>query len=189
MAGSLASSTRAPSYERTGDANLPTTGLVSYAGQYAGVTNLDDLDQDQLAPIPPGTDPSLIPAQPRLTQGTVFLNVDFADGAVNGVIYDRQFTDGEALTNVQLTGSTIDANGEFIGTAEMFTSDASIVAGQYGGIFGTNGESVGGIVQLDTIFIPEDVRDNPFDREIGVFLLPACGTPTSPAVCNDVNPL
>lgn len=175
-------------YERHGDFSMPTTGLVSYAGSYVGITNLNDLDQDQRLPIPPGTDPSLYPYQPRVTTGSIFLNVDFDDNAVNGAIYDREFTDGDPLDNVYLVDGEIDANGEFLGTTEMADTNGPITTGSFGGIFGgIDASSVAGVVALDTIFLPDDARESSFDKERGIFVLPRCGTPTSPAICDDVD--
>lgn len=192
-------------YTREGDVDLPTTGLVSYAGTYAGVTNLDDLDQDQRLPIPPGTNPSLIPSQPRQTTGTMFLNVDFDDNGVNGAIYDRQFTDGETLDpivedddgnlveivdggTIYLDLAPIDENGEFIGTAYFITPDGQQDAGTYGGIFGgVEASAVGGTLALDTIYISDDVRDGDYDAEVGAFVLPRCGTAEADdAICDEV---
>ncbi|WP_116082874.1 hypothetical protein [Tropicimonas sp. IMCC34011] len=185
-------------YERVGDYAKPTEGQVSYAGNYAGVTNLADADQDQRMPVPPGTDPALVPQQAAQTTGSVFINVDFGDNAVNGAIYDRRFVDGpfadQELETVFLADGDLDDSGVFLGTARMRDEDGvPFGAGTFGGtIGGENSEGLAGVVALDTIFIPEDPREEisgTFDRETGIFVLPRCGTADAPAICTDVDSL
>ena len=68
-------------YERTGPYSQPTTGQVSYAGAYAGITNLPAAGDNLLDP-PPGTDPSLLPREPRITVGTAFNPLPLVLGVV-----------------------------------------------------------------------------------------------------------
>ena len=177
-------------YGRSSAANLPTTGQVSYAGTYAGITNIS-APGDNLDPVAPGTDPALIPGEPARTQGTIFLNVNFGDNAVNGVIYDRSFVDvgyGD-LHDLALIETNIDANGEFLGVVEFDGRPEDGTQGSYGGIFGgpDGAGEVAGVISLTNIFLSDDVRDTNFDAEVGVFVLPQCGTPGAPAVCDQVN--
>ncbi len=175
-------------YKRNGGDNVPTTGLVSYAGTYAGVTNENDLDQDQRLEIPEGTNGALYPYQPRQTEGKIYVNVDFDDNAVNGAIYEKQFSDtGETLPNVNLVEGVIDDNGEFLGVTEIPTASGPTSAGKFGGIIGNNGDAIAGVVAMDTIYQPDDTRDGSFDREVGAFVLPRCGTADAPAICDDVD--
>jgi len=170
-------------YERL-EGNVPTSGLVSYAGTYGGVSNLNDPAGGALLPTPPGTPGEIAPGQPRQTQGDIFLNVDFTDNTVNGAIYNHQFTDGEALPSITLVVSDIDGNGEFLGSTEFTGRPDLGTNGTYGGIVGgTDGSSIAGIVALDTIFLPDDARDSNFDALIGVFVLDQCGGTGAPAVC------
>jgi hypothetical protein len=189
---------RGTSYERTGDYTHPTTGLVSFAGRYAGVTNLNDPDQDQLLDVPKGTDTSLYPAQPRQTKGKVFLNVDFDDNAVNGSIYQRKFADnGENLSDVNLIEGTMNKKGEFLGTAEltqtprrngrMVDVEDPQAVGPFGGVIGTDAKALAGTVVLDSVFHGDDPRDGDLDAEVGTFVLPRCGTRGAPKICDDVN--
>jgi len=177
-------------YQRTGTYTQPSTGLVSYAGSYAGIANENGAGNNLLPP-PAGTPAVLLPGEPRATQGTAFLNVDFDNNAVNGAIYDRTFTDnGETLADIVLSVTSIDSNGEFLGTAKFDNHPELGTNGDYGGtLAGVDASSMAGIVSLDTIYLPTDSRDTPFDAEVGVFVLPQCGTAGSPAICNGVNPL
>ena len=67
-------------YERltplTRPAETDAEGQVSYAGTYAGLTNLDAQENDVRIPLQPGDPPEAQPEQSRQTVGNVFLNVD-----------------------------------------------------------------------------------------------------------------
>lgn len=174
-------------YYKRNSGNVPTTGQVSYAGHYAGITNLNAAG-DHLLPVAPGTDPALLPAEPARTTGRAFLNVNFDDGAVNGVITDRRFVDGGTLTDLALVDGEIDENGEFLGNVE-FDGQPNGDIGDFGGVFGgRDGAAVAGTVALDNIFLPDDPRDSDLDAEVGVFVLPRCNQPGAPAICDQVNP-
>ena len=175
-------------YERTGPYSQPTTGQVSYAGAYAGITNLSAAGDNLLDP-PPGTDPSLLPNEPRITVGTAFLNVSFGDNSVNGAIFDRSFADdGETLPDVTLVETALDNNGEFLGTVEFSGRPDEGGIGSFGGILGGEGAtSVAGVIYLDSIYLSDDPRNSGFENEVGVFVLPQCGTPGAPAVCDGLN--
>lgn len=168
---------------------LPDGGLVSYAGNYAGVTNLNAPGTELLQPAL-GTDPALLPAQSAQTTGQVFLNVDFADNAVNGAIINRTMPQlGITLPTVILTAAPIDANGAFFGTQVQYDGAVDGDIGDYGGIFGgTGATAVGGVVALtefDGIGNPLGIEN---EREIGVFVLSRCGISGSDAtLCADAN--
>lgn len=109
--------------------SLPTTGLVSYAGDYVGVI-------PDAAASGPGTVDAVT--------GTVFLNVEFADIAnIEGEITDRAFGPngtGSPLGDVSLGTTTINADGSFSGTA---------TGGTYTGLFGgTDAASIAGAVEI-----------------------------------------
>ncbi|MBA85356.1 thymidylate synthase [Thalassobius sp. S69A] len=174
-------------YQRSGRYDPPTgaSGQVSYAGTYAGVTNLD-APGDDLLPTPAGTDPAILPAQSARVEGDIFLNVSFNDNAVNGGVYNRRFIDDQTITlpDVVLVNTTIDEEGVFYGEVEF---DGTINGvGNYGGIFGgTDAAAVGGTVVL------EDIDNNIYgwtgDEEIGVFVLTQCGQAGDADQCDDVN--
>lgn len=175
-------------YFRRNSGNVPTTGQVSYAGTYAGVTNLN-ASGENLLPVPPGTDPALIPDEPMRTQGKVFLNVNFDDAAVNGVVTDRRLVGGGSLKDVALVDGVIDENGQFTGEAEFDGRPDDGDQGDFGGVFGgRDGAAVAGTVVLDNIFLSDDPRNSEFDAEVGVFVLPRCNQPGAPAICDQVNP-
>lgn len=192
---------RGSSYERLVPLTRPSVndsdGQVSYAGTYAGVTNLEDIGQGERLPLQPGDEPSLQPAQPRQTQGRVFMNVDFADNSVEGAIYDRQFTDGKPLPSIVLTpgnqgedANNLDDDGEFFGQIQFAGRPDLGNQGNFGGVIGgTDASAMAGAIHMDNIFNPEasDPLDGTFDRESGTFVLPRCGTPAAPAICDGLS--
>ena len=185
-------------YQRDGGFNAPSIGngpgegQVSYAGNYAAVTNISSSEGADLLPIPPGVDPDDLPdlpGQPSRIEGTIFLNANFADNAVNGEIYNRVLispidnTTTVVLDDLTLVVSDIDENGEFFGDVEMSGEVGSDV-GDYGGIFGGNGAtSVAGIVSVS-----DHIDDVENEQEYGVFVLTQCGQPNDAAVCDIVAP-
>ncbi|WP_323766712.1 thymidylate synthase [Marinovum sp.] len=172
--------------------NSPGEGQVSYAGNYAGLTNLTSSAGSNLLPVPPGTDPTLLPGEPSRVAGTIFLNANFADNAVNGAIYDRVLissADGSLLPldDLALLVSEIDANGEFFGEVEIDDGDpdnAGAGVGNYGGIFG--GEDASSVAGLVSISGHIDGIDN--EHEYGVFVLTQCGLDGDAAICDNVAP-
>lgn len=161
---------------------LPTTGLASYAGDYAGVTNIDG-SSGELDPPPDDAPPGSLPRESARTQGQAFLNVDFAQNQVNGVVSNRTFVDtDEALETIVLIATDITEDGSFAGTVEW--EDLTGV-GTYGGVFGgTNATAVGGVVHLEGHL---DAYDN--EQEYGVFVLTRCGEPGDADICDDVDDL
>ena len=161
----------------------PNQGLVSYAGDYAGLLNIGAPEPNNTLPVPPGTDPDLIPGQPVRVTGDVFLNADFSDNAVNGAIMDRRTVEGRVgLENLILVPGDIAQNGTFAGGVE--SSDGEKVFGSYAGAFGGQGAtSVAGGVHLQEFL--EEV-DN--EEERGLFVLTRCGRPGDAPICDDVNP-
>ncbi|MDQ2089251.1 thymidylate synthase [Marimonas arenosa] len=174
-------------YER--DNYSPATGQVSYAGRYAGLTNVPG-DGGDLIPVPPGIDPSLVPVDAAEVTGRIFLNANFADNSVNGGIYNRVLTDyAVALPDLALIATDIADDGSFSGTVE-YSGVVGETIGEYAGIFGgPDAESVAGGVRLNEW----DGKGNPLgfenEEEYGVFVLDQCGTAgASAAICADVNP-
>ena len=178
-------------YERDGNFDPPDgrsgtagTGQVSYAGTYAAVQNVQGSGTDLLEPAP-GTDPGLLPGQPRRVRGDIFLEANFADNLVNGSIYNRVVVDnGTRLGSVVLVATEITETGTFEGTTEPINDQVDSIAGSYGGIFGgTNSSSVAGLVNLTEF---EDDID--LEQEHGVFVLTQCGRPNDAAICDQVAP-
>ena len=157
------------------------TGLVSYAGTYAGLSNIN-APGAELLPVPPGTDPAILPAQPTRVTGDVFINADFTDNTINGAITNRELTEyGTAIPDIFLIPGDIAADGTFEGSVEI---GAQTGVGNYAGVFGgTGATSVGGGVLLDGDFIPGVENE----QEYGIFVLAQCGTPGDAPICAGVN--
>lgn len=175
----------------------PGSGQVSYAGTYAGLTNIP-APGDDLLPVPGGTPPETLPGQTARVEGNIFLNVNFTDNAVNGAIYDRVLIDyGFGLQSVILVEGDIATNGTFAGKTERWVADdqGMEVTGDFGGVFGgENAGNVGGIVALGKVFYGEDVGDAVAGDEIenglerGMFLLRQCGLSGDAAICDTTRP-
>ncbi len=189
-------------YARSGDYTPPAIGdgaaqgQVSYAGDYAAVTNIaasrDSSTSIALA-VDPSTDSSLIPRQSARVEGTIFLNANFQDNSVNGSIYDRSLLDATdddtpiSLETVYLLPADIATDGTFLGsTARPDQSET----GAYGGIFGgTDANSVAGLVHLEAskVFLADGTAiDNA--QEHGLFVLTQCGANNSSAACSQTLP-
>lgn len=182
-------------YERYEDLtrpeNIDTNTVIDYAGTYAGVTNLDALGQPIRIPPNPDTDVGeLLPAQPRQTVADVHMKVDFTTNSVEGSIYNRQFVDGEALDSLDLNGGggNLDEGGEFNGTVTFVrqnAEDSEVSAGAYAGILGgEDAAGMAGVVELENVFRPTDVRAAGDQQEMGTFVIPRCGTATAPDICD-----
>jgi hypothetical protein len=167
-------------YQRTGTFDAPpaASGQVEYAGDYAGITNLDTDSSApgyDLLPVPAGTDPAIMPAQGARVSGRILIDVNFNEGLMNGAIFDRVFVDDTsvALPDLALLSTGIAEDGSFFGNIE-FRGSLNNDIGDYGGMFaGANSSSVGGILFLS------DVDNNVYgwtgDEEVGVFVLTQCG--------------
>ena len=178
----------------TGDG--PEEGLFSYAGSYVGVFAPGDFaDGSDTRP------PELRPVEPYITTGTAQINGDFAHGAVEGGIVDRQlFTqDGTQVTSLTiddgdptttdttidtttlqslvLRETTIDDQGFFLGNVEFFGAPGTGV-GDYAGAFGGNGATdVAGVLWLNPISGENGIW------EYGAFNLPRCDMAGSSPLC------
>ena len=166
-------------------------GLVSYAGRYAGMTNLGAVGELLVTPTIEVED-KFLPRQTLTIQGYVFLNVDFGDNLINGIITDRKwgntplphytptYDDDGFLPDIVLTVASINESGEFYGNAQN-RDQAGI--GNYGGVFGgANAEGVAG-----GIFVENHVGVENAD-EYGVFVLTQCGLTGDDPICVTVNP-
>ena len=167
----------------------PTSGLVSYAGSYAGLTNVD-APGAQLLPVDPAIDPAARPAQSAQTVGTIFLNVDFANNTINGTIFDRSLIQyGSALPDLALRVGGINADGTFFGDTVNYRGVPERDIGDYGGIFGgTDASAVGGVVSLTEFDGDTNSLGFEAERETGTFVLSRCGAAGSdPVLCANVN--
>ncbi|MFU8777620.1 MAG: thymidylate synthase [Roseovarius sp.] len=189
-------------FQRDGAFDRPqvteTTGQVSYAGTYVGVTNLGDINGPNLLPIPnPGSvDPELLIPQAQTVQGRAFINADFADNRVEGNITGRTIAEtGQALPSLVLVATGIEANGTFNGGVEYDIRDPlsnttdTVGIGDFGGVFGgPNSDGVAGVVNLTQF----DGSGNPLgmlnELESGIFVLDQCGAAVSSPICTNVNP-
>ncbi|PJJ86512.1 hypothetical protein CLV77_1059 [Brevirhabdus pacifica] len=145
-------------YSRIDAYTIPTSGLATYIGSYAGVITLND-----------GS------GGPQRTQGTVTLNADFTNSLVNGAVTNRSTTGGQALDTLVLTATSIDETGTFLGKVEF--EDLTGV-GDYGGLFGgTDASDVAGVLVVNPIGGDGTVWEH------GAFVLPRCGTAGDAATC------
>ena len=182
------------SYTRNGTFDPPDTGggdtgLVTYAGNYVGVTDLPG-DETDLLPVPPGVDPALLPGQAATVSGEIFINVDFNDNSLKGLIFNRQLDLNDALLapgsggtlavgDLALDPGIIAADGTFTGDVRLDGDEQD--RGDYGGIFGgINSEAVAG-----SIYVADHlVEPGTDEEEFGIFVLGRCGGPEeTAAVC------
>ena len=167
------------------------TGLVSYAGLYTGLSNIDGYG-NELLPVSPGTPDQLRPAQPGQTQGDVFFNVDFDDNTINGAIYNRAWTNLNPalagspdldLDDVFLLPADITTAGSFFGDARAIDDDGNEIAiGSYGGTFG--GTDAAGLA--GTTHLTDYLGELDAEEEFGVFVLTQCGQPGEAAFCDSI---
>jgi hypothetical protein len=131
-------------FQRNGSYSQPTSGLATYEGGYAGLLNTGN-----------ATGP-LDPAAPLRVQGTVRINADFTNGAINGGVSNRRIVGGGAAGNalgpdlptIGLEITKINSDGTFRGTVKIGNS----AVGNYGGLFGGNNASdVGAILVFNPL--------------------------------------
>ncbi len=200
-------------YERVGgytppDATQsgPGRGQVSYSGKYAGMLNGGSDDAHTLEiPAERNVASEEIPRQATRVTGDVFMNANFADNAINGVVKNRVAIDldltddvdsalyndgsGVALEDVILaadgtgTAGNIAANGTFSGSTERPNNED---IGSYSGVVaGTNGSSVAGGLSLDVGKVYLETGDS-LDAaaiERGAFVLNQCGLTATGGDC------
>jgi hypothetical protein len=179
-------------------------GLVSYAGTYAAVVDVADPEQNLAAPLRPG-DPPAPPTQPRTLLGKIFMNVDFADNQVGGVIYDRQWSDGSPQgdeVKIILDPGALDENGNFGGDVRQElrppaptpenpfpTAEPPRGVGSYAGVLaGENASGMaGGLVadeHIRRVNAEGAFEDTPQSSERGVWVIPRCGESGAPDLCD-----
>ncbi|MGR3323027.1 MAG: thymidylate synthase [Pseudooceanicola sp.] len=189
-------------YERDGSFDPPTvsstSGLVSYAGAYAGLSNIG-VEDGMLLPVDPSTPTELRPSRAAQVTGDVFINADFADNRIEGNIYNRTIVPtSEGLPSMVLVATDIDGDGRFVGNVEYdsFQTDPTYAGldptidndvGDYAGLFGGNDASaIAGVIKLDEMDGPDDRLGYQGEEEYGVFVLQQCGAGASSSVCDDV---
>ncbi|MEO1639096.1 MAG: hypothetical protein AAFU41_07615 [Pseudomonadota bacterium] len=166
----------------------PSSGLVSYGGEYVGLLNFGEIvGGDVNAP------PSAQPRGASEVSGLVLLEADFTTGDVEGVIYERTTTSAAfpELEDVVLTVTDISSDGTFTGGTEFDDVD-NTPNGSYAGVFGgTNAATVGGVIDLGAGFLTPlnmdgtlgDDPGNGAENEYGVFVIDICPGGGTPATC------
>ncbi|MDN5785883.1 hypothetical protein [Pseudorhodobacter sp.] len=214
--GQFNTASQGTTYARTGaytppDATGPGSGngQVSYKGKYAGLWNgggARNIAKDIVGR--PNTVPEEVPGQAVRVTGDVFVNANFADNQINGVIKGRvaqgvavtndpadpRYRDGVALQleNVVLTITDIQPNGTFSGSSNRpgIISPNKDATGKYGGVIGgANGSSIAGSVFMDEkVYNDADTKiEGAIER--GVFVLDQCGlTATAGESCTGTAP-
>lgn len=162
------------------DVTAPDKGLVSYAGTYVGLLNING-DTGDLIPPSPGADPDILPGQAAEVTGKAYINADFGGLSVEGGVYDRTITDhtGVTVENLTLYEGTLATDGSFTGDVHV---DGGGV-GKYGGVFtGTDAAAVAGTLHA-TGHIEELNNGTVPIEEFGVFVLDSCNGPNADPAC------
>lgn len=164
------------------------SGLVTYAGKYVGLLNVQGSGEN-LTPVTPGTPGEKLSVQAAEVTGNVVLTGDFKDANVDGIIYQRrvldydnttvEFTPGAAdplqVDDIALDSTKIEANGTFFGIASQDNEGV----GQYGGIFG----GAGATQVAGTLHAEEHIELFEDETEYGAFVLSQCGQPDEDPIC------
>ena len=156
-------------------------GLVTYAGEYIGLSNLNGPRTDLLAP--PAVDPDAVgssvqPAQASVVNGRVLINVEFATNELAGEVYDRVI-DSErfgrvAIPDLIIVPTTMNDDGTFVAEVELPGSRQD-VGGAAGIIGGQDSDVLAG-----GLFAEEHFADSIAvggEEEYGLFVLGRCGGP------------
>lgn len=176
------------SYGRDGsfsapDVTAPDNGVVSYAGTYVGLLNIDG-DHGDLIPPSAGADPAILPGQAAEITGKAYINADFGGLSIEGGVYDRSITDHTSVTVEDLTlfEGTLATDGSFTGNVHV----AGGSVGEYGGVFtGTDAAAVAGSLHA-TGHIEELNNGTVPIEEFGIFVLESCnGASADPACPSD----
>lgn len=184
-------------YERDGGFRPPAGGLVTYTGRYAGLTNVGGSEED-LIPVPVGTNPELIPDQAAEVTGGVVMTADFSDNSIEGNIVNRSLEGTTPLPSLVLVRTDIAANGTFFGNVEFDSrhpdsgdNPVGNDIGDYGGIIGgPDGDGLAGSITLSEFDGLGDQLGFENEEEYGIFVLDRCGTPGAAdplGLCASVN--
>lgn len=141
----------------------PQNADVRYDGEYVGLMNYPD-DGAALLPVPPGTDPAVMPRQAARVYGQARIDADFSTNQVKGKVYNRTYVaQGIPLEELQIAPATIQADGSFAGNVTQAQQDK----GNYGGAFGgPNANSVAG-----ALYANDHVQGAQNVEEFGLFVL------------------
>jgi hypothetical protein len=139
----------------------PLLGVdANYSGEYAGLLNSG-------IPAPGGPGGTLNPRIADRVTGRVLITADFTDMSVSGGVDQRTVVrTGAALPDIALRPAEITATGTFEGTVERLETNW-VAAGDYAGIFGTQGRHVASLL----VFNP---TNEPALMEHGLIVLPNC---------------
>ncbi|WP_164659943.1 thymidylate synthase [Tropicibacter sp. Alg240-R139] len=164
------------------DASQEGSGLVSYAGTYVGILNTEGDGGDLLA-VTDGTAEEVQPTQIAEITGVIYINADFADNSINGIVYERVIPDtGASLEDLSLFPGTITSDGSFDGEVRLGADQA---VGTYAGLFGgTDASAVAGALNVSNHID----GDSGQALEYGIFVLAQCGTANADAICNQPQP-
>lgn len=183
-------------YERTGTVGFPTatgsgpsTGQVSYAGEYLGLANGGG-DGAGLLPVPVGTPASNRPGEPARVTGNVFMNANFAENRINGSITDRvehgpvqASLEDVILVPTDIIRAAGTTEGSFVGKVERPVAAAGTRTeiGDFGGILGgSQAQYLAGAIKLTAVY--DDNGDLVRGAtEVGGFVLTQCGVAGAPA--------
>lgn len=172
-------------------------GLVTYAGEYVGLTNLNGPRTDLLTPPAGITDSTVLPSQAGLVTGDIIINVEFDSNSVSGEVFNRE-VDSEAFGNdvpaddLVFRPGTLDANGNFSGDIEIETNTGGDV-GDYAGVIGGTdaSELAGGLFVEEHFGTAGPLQNITGEEEYGIFVLGRCGGPNADpgvAACTGVDP-
>ncbi|WP_238364314.1 hypothetical protein [Mesobacterium pallidum] len=181
-------------FERDGDYEPvptgPDEGLVTYAGKYAGLTNIGLYDYTILQVPDAGTPNELRTTRAAQTTGDIFINVDFNDMEVEGNVYNRRLEhNGLALPSIVLIATELGDDGVFNGASIEYEGVINKDIGDYAGILGgPESRALGGSLKLDEWDGEGDPLGYENELEWGVFVLERCGTQHSnESVCSQVD--
>ena len=169
-------------------------GLVTYAGEYVGLANIDGPEDDLLA-IPannPVTNASVLPSTAAVVSGDIFINVEFDRNSVAGEVFNRDVDTSAgadlAVADLILVPTTLASDGTFTGNVELEGDRASL--GQYSGVLGgTDSDALAGGLFANEHFGDDGALGGVTnEEEYGVFVLGRCGTANAAGVdaCNGV---
>lgn len=164
-------------YSRSGTYSAPTSGQVTYIGNYVGLTNRPRNPATDLLTPPAGTTPLNTPRQSAEVTGRVTMTANFNSAAIEGAVTNRVRVDGGvSIDDLELQNGTIASNGTFSGKV---TQGLISTVGDYGGIFGgTGATSVAG-----TLYVKDHVTGSTNPEEYGAFVLAQCGSANADPAC------
>lgn len=179
---------RTGSYDPIVPSEADDRGLVTYAGEYIGLSNLNGAETDLLPA--PAIDPdggggsSVQPSQASVIEGRVLINVEFSTNQVAGEVYDRViYPDPTAVSSagrteielgdIILVPTTMADDGTFVGDVEL-PGNRQDIGGYSGNIGGPDSNVLAG-----SLYAEEHFGSDPNvggEEEYGIFVLGRCGS-------------